>query len=230
MAVGFDAFTSIAITTATLTATHTPVGTPKSVLIYVVGNSSNANGLGTVDYGGTTVPIVGSSPVINAGEGGNVYSYFLGSGIPAGAQTVTINTAAVGASSKFAGIITLTALQNTTINSIKTLSSNTITSPMLTLTLSGSASFCSIGFWSGLNAVGDTSPPNSWTNRVENDFGNQIGGIYTYNTIGTVDVNSAGYVSTGGDDAAMMAISITELPAPAGAAVNEVSDFMFAMS
>ena len=45
MTVALDVYTPIAITTAPLVATHTPVGTPKAVLIYVVGNSPNANRL-----------------------------------------------------------------------------------------------------------------------------------------------------------------------------------------
>lgn len=229
MAVNFDAYTAIGITTAPLVATHTPVSTPRAVLIYVIGNSSNANGMGTVDYGGTNIPIVGSAPVINAGEGGNVYSYFLGNGIPTGAQTVTISTANVGASAKIAGIITLTALQNTTINCIKTLSSNNISNPIVTLTLSGSSSFCSIGFWSGQNDPTGVTPFPAWTSRDEQDFGNTVGAVYTFNTIGTIDVNSAGWLQSG-DDAAMMAISITEIPSGVVTVQEQESSFTFSMA
>lgn len=213
-AVAFDAFTSISQTTGDMTTTHTPVSTPKAAIVYIVTNGVNVTVSG-VTYGGVAMTQCTNSPVSNVtGELGSSHCYFLGSGIPTGAQTVSIDML-LGTEVSVAGIVTLTAARDTSVVTTTTVLSDSTAVTTNTLSLGGVSSFCMTGFWSGLNAVTNITPLTSWNSRFENDFGNQTAGIYTYDTIGTADV-SAGYSNSGSDDAAMHAIAVRENAAAGG--------------
>jgi hypothetical protein len=75
--------------------THTPVGTPRGVLIFVYHASDGAANVETVTsvtYGGVAVPAVsGGAAADTITEPGRCTAYFLGSGIPTGAQSVVVN-------------------------------------------------------------------------------------------------------------------------------------------
>jgi len=72
--------------------THTPTGTPRGVLILIFGGVSFANPVTSVTYGGVDVPNISASYAADtATEPGFVTAYFLGAGIPTGAQTVVVN-------------------------------------------------------------------------------------------------------------------------------------------
>ena len=90
MAVAYDAVAipSLALYTATFSWTHTPVGTPKGVAVIVVQEGSTDQVSG-VTYGGVALTRV-RSDVRTATEPGRVYIYFLGSGVPTGAQAVQV--------------------------------------------------------------------------------------------------------------------------------------------
>ena len=71
--------------------THTPVGTPRGVFVGIAVNSgSGQDTIVSVTYGGTAMTRVGRA-VHSTGETGQAYMYFLGSNIPTGAQTVSID-------------------------------------------------------------------------------------------------------------------------------------------
>ncbi len=76
---------------SSFTWTHTPVGTPRGVLIFVFSISATAQDTG-VTYGGTTVPLATNAEANDtATEPGTVRTYFLGSGIPTGAKSVVVS-------------------------------------------------------------------------------------------------------------------------------------------
>ncbi len=206
MAIAFDAFTSSNGGTGDYSFSHTPVGTPKGVIVEVV-----VNGLvGTVSgvtYGGTAMTEVANSPASNTtGELGGCHCFFLGSGITAGAQTVAVDML-LGTEVSIAGCVTLTANNNTSVVTTAKVESNSLQDPSTTLSLGAVTSFCMIGAWSGIGNLTMT-PLTNWTDRFEFDFGNQNALIYTYNTIGSTDV-TAGYTA-GSDDFAMHAIAVRE--------------------
>lgn len=76
-------------TTTPATFTHTPNGTPRGVLVFVEHGTPSTDIVTSVTYGGVTMTRVGIAQDA-AGEPGAVYAYFLGKGIPTGAQTVSI--------------------------------------------------------------------------------------------------------------------------------------------
>jgi len=99
MAVAYDATseshtgTTGSVSQASFTWNHTPVGTPRGVLIYVINSGpTSADNVTSVTYGGTAVPAVtGGAAVDTATEPGRAAAYFLGSGIPTGVQAVVVN-------------------------------------------------------------------------------------------------------------------------------------------
>lgn len=69
--------------------THTPVGTPKGILVFSV-DIAAAVLTTAMSYGGVALSAVASgSAVRTSGEVQAITAWFLGSGIPTGAQTVT---------------------------------------------------------------------------------------------------------------------------------------------
>lgn len=207
MAVAFDAFSNVAAGTGTLSWTHTPVGTPRGVKVDIVENGGT-NGVSGVTYGGVAMELV----AVNAktsGEAGTVITYFLGSNIPAGAQTVSVTVS--DAVSKRAGATTVTAATNTCWVSVDiSIASDSIANPSSTLNLLGKTCFVSVAGHSGQNAATGTGQSSGWTNRLEHGFGAQTGVWYSYNTISTANV-AVGWTQTA-DDAVMVAMAITEAP------------------
>jgi hypothetical protein len=206
----FDAVSNVAAGTGNLSWTHTPVGTPRAVIVFIVQTGAGTDQVTSVTYGGTSMTEVSGSPNLHAaGETGAVYAYFLGSAIPTGAQTVTVNVS--GAASKRAVAYTLTANADTEIvDSDGTINSSFLSNPSRTLSLSGRTSWAGIGFYSGQNAVGSITPLGSWTGDLEHSFGGiQVAGWYQFNTIGSSDV-TAGWTQAA-DDAVMIGVAVSEV-------------------
>lgn len=109
-----DAFTESSFTTTSPhTFDHTPVGTPKGVLVMIAGFESADSISGGVTYGGQAMARI-TNAVDSAGEPGATYIYFLGTGIPTGVQTVSI-THSGSAALKDVVSLTVTATGDTSI-------------------------------------------------------------------------------------------------------------------
>lgn len=207
MAVAFDAFSTIGQTTGDMSFTHTPVGAPKGIIVYIVTNGVNITVSG-VTYGGVAMTQAANSPVTNVtGELGSTHCYFLGSSIPTGAQTVSIDML-LGTEVSFAGCVSVTASNDTSVVTTGTVLNDNLLNPSVTLSLGGVTSFCMLGAWSGQNNPASLLPFTSWTSRATVDFGVESGCIFTYDTIGSTDV-AAGYTASA-DDVALHAIAIRE--------------------
>lgn len=210
MAVAFDAFTANANQTGDHNFTHTPVGTPKAVIVWVVEQTTTADHIAGITYGGVSMTEVSGSPnILSSGETGAVYCYFLGSSIPTGAQSVSVDTTAT--SNYITYCVTLTAATSATQvkDSDGTINSTSQANPSVTLSLGGLTSFAALALHSGQQAVTGITPLTSWTSRSETDRGAQQAACYTFNTIGTSDV-TAGWTQTA-DDACAVCIAVTEL-------------------
>src|SRR5688572_13669586 len=114
MAIAFDAASNVAAGNGTLSWTHTPVGTPKGVLV-LIASASLTDQVAAATYGGTAMTELADSPLLQTvgDEGGSVYGYFLGSSVPTGAQTVEVTV--TGAASKRAVAVTVTAAGDTAV-------------------------------------------------------------------------------------------------------------------
>jgi hypothetical protein len=117
MAVAFDAVSEDPATgyrtSSSASFTHTPSGTPKGVLIFVVRQGGSIDDITSVTYGGVTVPAVsGGLAADTTGELGLCKAFFLGTGVPTGAQTVAVS---YGANAHYVVCITVTASLDTEI-------------------------------------------------------------------------------------------------------------------
>src|SRR4026208_2554961 len=103
MAIAHDAATQSSSWTTTpdpFTFSHTPVGTPRGVIVMITINAeSGLDHITGVTYGGVAMArVTNGFAQDTVTEPGSSYLYFLGSGIPTGTQTVSIDhTAASGA-------------------------------------------------------------------------------------------------------------------------------------
>lgn len=94
--------------------THTPVGTPKGVLVFVFAVSAT-NPVTGVTYGGTALGAVSSGEAVDTGgEAGNCKAYFLGSSVPTGAQSIVVSRTN-NATVMYAVAITVTAGGDTAV-------------------------------------------------------------------------------------------------------------------
>lgn len=190
MAVDYDA---ISVRTSTSVSnpswTHTPVGTPRGIIVYVMTNTATDE-IGSVTYGGVAMAELASSHY----GGPNpttwfVHAFFLGSGIPTGAQTVVVTKASGNNIVGYA--VSVTAASDTVIVDEQQLGKaggggggGDLTG---TLTLGGVSCFCLEG-WADNNAnVSRVTPLTGWTSRDEQDV-SPVVGCYTYDTVGTADV------------------------------------------
>lgn len=98
MAVAHDASseshtgTTGSISEASFSWTHTPVGTPKGVLVFEIQSSVFSENTATgITYGGIALTeVTNSKSTDSATEQGYTKAWFLGSSIPTGAQTVEV--------------------------------------------------------------------------------------------------------------------------------------------
>jgi hypothetical protein len=193
--------------------THTPVGTPRAVIVQITQTGgTGADQVVSVTYGGAAMTEVATcSPNRKtASESWATYTYFLGSSIPTGAQTVSVDVSATGA--KRGSSITLTATTDTeVVDCDGTINSDSVTDPSVTLSLGGRTSFVALAAGSGEDDPASTAPLTNWTDHEEADHGVLLSLRYTYDIISTADV-TAGWTQTT-DDAVAIAIAVSEVVA-----------------
>lgn len=175
MAVAFDADSNVASSTGNLEWTHTPVGTPKGVAVLVLQPGPQTPGFGEdqvsgVTYGGVAMTRVLAAQLTTGGEQGVVYLYFLGSGIPTGAQTVkvTVKTTAGPAAPKRATATTLTATNNTEAVASGSQILDSTANPSVSLSVpEGKEAFVIGGLCSGHESAANVTPNGSYTQILE---------------------------------------------------------------
>jgi hypothetical protein len=225
--VAFDAWNNGDAGTTTLSWTHTPVGTPRGIIVQVT-NVESADQVTTATYGGVSMTEASCSPVLNADAGVDdpmsVATFFLGSSIPTGAQTVVVNVS--GSGQKRSASIILTASADTEMVDCEAVNSDSTASPSVTLSLGGRTSFATLHAMTGRTATTQTTALTNWHGDDEAgatqgppgdevDLGTVTALYYTYDIVGTTDI-TAGYTAGSADDVAMIAIAVAQVP---GAAV-----------
>lgn len=107
MAVGYDATSVATQGTGNLSFTHTPSGTPRGVVVLVSQGGTITDEVSGVTYGGVAMARIQFVTRTSADIPEAVYIYFLGAGVPTGAQTVVVTVS--GATLKQAVAATQTA-------------------------------------------------------------------------------------------------------------------------
>lgn len=220
MSVALDAVTKQAsnFSSADSNFTHTPSGTPRGVLLFITTMTGSADEIDSTDvtYGGVAMSLVGTY-ADTAGEPCRVHAYFLGSGIPTGAQTVHMGVTAGATLSKRGYCITLTAAADTAVED-ENGTSGDIDDPSVALTTGASTeTWVAALIMSGLAAPTSITAGSGFTKNatLEHDHGANC------STVETIDTNDAGggltvgFTTTAADDVAMIAVAIKEVGAQA---------------
>lgn len=170
MAIAHDTETLTATSTVTWATNHTPIGTPRGVVVVISANITT-NNLGAVTYGGVAMtPIVSA---VDTSEAGRIDIYFLGSGIPTGTQSVSIAFTGAGGT-KRAEIYTMTAAADTIVDTSNFVNTTTAANPSLTLNTTAGVPTCIYyGLWSGNAAVVTTVEAGS-IHVAGHDYGNFV--------------------------------------------------------
>lgn len=194
MAVAFDVRTrstggSNSFDNGPITFSHTPVGTPRGVVV-LIGMEAGVDQITSVTYGGVTMARL-RNDVRTTAEAGQVYSYFLGSGIPTGVQNVTVN--ATAASNDWAAVCwTFTAAANTVAISNGAVAVSASTNPSLSITPTAQAAIV-YALWSGLAATIITAQAGS-THQFGNDLGADVV-MFSDKTVGAGGATTMGYTA-----------------------------------
>lgn len=200
--------------------THTPVGTPRGIWVGIAVNNEAADSITAVTYGGVTMTETSNSPLLNAdlNEQAVVYSYFLGSSIPTGAQTVAITSSA---GTVWAACVSVTASADTEIVTTNTINLDAVTGTQSdTIALSSRTCFVTQVAWSGGDANTACTALSGWTLRNDRDYTNQTAYHYTYDTIGSSDV-TFGVVHNVTNGISIIAAAISEVVGGGGSIVGK---------
>ncbi len=198
-------------TASPATATHTPGAAPDAVAV-VIANNGTVDDLinGVVSYGGVTMTRVLSFTITS--EPGRMYVYFLGSGVPSGAQTVSI--AHTGTSNvKWAATVTFTGTDDMEVVDSDAGSGTSAISVTLD---SGDRVAVRVGIgFSASNSPGNITPISGYTFAQDHDFGPESGALVIQTTPADGDV-AIGYTGQALEHG-LTAIAVTEvLAGPTG--------------
>lgn len=213
MTVAFDAQSALNTFTVTNSFTHTPVGTPKGVLVLISENVGVTDVISTVTYGTAGLTQIAYFAGTGFAEPGGVYIFFAGGpSLPTGAQTVSI-TVTSGTTVKVAWCITVTALQPTTDwCAVGTVGNTSLANPSITLKTGGDfAGFCAACIMSGQAAPGNITAGTNFTLlTATTDFGAQSAVAERAN--GITGANAVAAFTATADDVMMAAVAVTETP------------------
>jgi hypothetical protein len=193
---------------ASFTWTHTPVGTPRGVLVFVYTISATQTVTG-VTYGGVAMtPVSGGAAADIATEPGRVDVYFLGSSIPTGAKSVVVsrtNNSVV----MYATAITQTAAGDTEVAGVSILQNDqALAQQSISDGSTGVNSVRYAGAYSGLAA-----PPTVGANStlLQNiDLGN-FGASTVRETTAGQGARLVGFTAAS-DDVAAVHLAVREIP------------------
>jgi hypothetical protein len=206
VAVAYDA-NSTANGTTSISWTHTPVGTPAGVYVFVshcgttATNGTNSNDVTGVTYGGIPMTLVQSRTGDGTNLVGMVACYFLGLAVPSGAQTIVVTG---GSTSKYCFAKTVTAAtRNTKIQNSSTIATTSYTKNTTvnagTISKSGVSCLQDTVVLNSQTAVGRSSPLTSPAYSVdgthERDWGVTLTGVYRLTAVNTTDTQT-GFIGT----------------------------------
>lgn len=206
MTLAYDAQSNSTLGTGTLSWTHTPSGTPAGALVQIIQDGSSAHQITGVTYGGTAM--TASTDVQNTLTAGRVYTYFLGSSVPTGAQTVEVTVS--GSSLKVAGCVTVTGAYDIRISDTST-TQGTLANPTVTVTVgTGITGYVVAALHSAESVGGDLSVGSGTTQVLEQDFGAQHAGMLRRNSTDTAGDVTVGWTDAVAEDSAIVGVVLSE--------------------
>lgn len=212
MSVAFDAATKSAQFTADTTFSHTPVGTPRGVVVFIAQQTLSNDQVDSVTYGGVSLTrATNGFAQDTAVEPCAAYGYFLGSGIPTGTQTVAINE--TGGSPKIAWAVTLTAASDTAIEDSGVTQGDQANPAVALSTGAGVETWVGAVLATGIGFSANVDPGASYTLVEFHDFGANGAALERITTNNAGGGVTADFVASS-DDVAMVALAIKETALP----------------
>lgn len=198
------------------TWTHTPTGTPKGVVVAITQPLGSTDEVSAVTYGGVALSRVRSTARTTT-EAMRVYLYFLGSGIPTGAQTVSVTSTGTTAKQGHCFTMTTTDGSDTVVDADNGSDLGIIANPSLTVTHSGTLNSW-VGY--GIHGYGGAAVPNLTASAARQanltlGFGHDPGAATaeTYYRTGAAAASSStyGYTTLASDDQVIAALVVKPL-------------------
>lgn len=211
MAIAFDAASELERTGTSDPAefTHTPVGTPRGVYVSVVHGTDATDYASTVTYGGVAMTrIVRASD--ETGEPGAAELWFLGSGIPTGAQTVSVDLTSATTVDIHIVCITVTASADTEVVDFDSTSEDQA-NPSLTLQYSGRTCLAVGALYDGIAAPANFTENGNCTRVHDRDLGAFVSVVMRQTTPGSADFTIGGTATS--QSCAFVAIAASEVQA-----------------
>lgn len=218
MAVAFDAAseshtgTTDATSVATHSWTHTPVGTPRGIVVFTINRNTSNDIVTGVTYGGVSMTAVtGGFAADTAGEVGATKAWFLGASIPTGAQTVEI-TRTNNTNGTYGVAFSVTASADTEIKGSPVLIQEDSTIGVVAV---DSGADTAIRF-AAVMAGGSSAPgPGTGSTAGPNiDFGTRVHDSAYETTPGSGSRN-VGFATVASDDCALVAVAVGEVASAA---------------
>jgi hypothetical protein len=206
MAVTYDAVSSSGEENDDLSWTHSPIGVPKGIIVFVTQRGNSNDQISAVTYGSLAMSRV-TYTVDTAGEQSATHAYFVGASIPTGGQTVAIGT--TDQTRRVAVAVSLTANSDTTVNTSDTTGENQENPAVTLATGAGVECFCAGALHYG--KTGSGTPQLGYTVLYEHDYGI---GSESASFIRRTSNSTGGDVSLGWtastDDVSAVGLAITE--------------------
>lgn len=209
MAIAFDKVTGLGNGTTGLSVLHTPIGTPRGALVLVVQDAGATDEVTSVTYGASAMSAVALSPNLHTTglEDGVLYGYFLGSSVPTGAQTVTVNVNGTG-STKVGWVATVTAAADTSVEDTSILDSGGVANPSVVLDIASDSWIAAI-IHSGQGTTGSVTEGTDYTNQSKFDFGAAVAQMVYRTNIATAGAITVDW-TVASEEAGILAVAIKE--------------------
>jgi hypothetical protein len=211
VAIAFDAASEFERTGTTdpQTWTHTPTGTPRGVAVAIVHGTSTTDHVSTVTYGGVALTEVVRATDATT-ELGAAEWWYVGSGIPTGAQTVSVDLASATGDDIHFVCITFTAGANTEVVDFDSVLDN-VANPSVTLQYGGRTCMAVGALYGGGAAPTSFTPNGNCVTVHDVDQGNFYSEVIRQSSPGSSDFAIGGTASS--DDVAFAAMAVAEVHA-----------------
>lgn len=195
--------------------THTPVGTPRAIVVFIAHETTATDIVVSVTYGGVTMTRIGRESD-TTGEVGAGYCYFLGSAIPVGAQSVSVDRTEA-TTIVWVGCTSWTASRDVGVVEARgtNLGGTNVKGVFLgPFDYGGRSCVGMIGGWSGYGTVTDFLDLSGFTRGNDHDFGVSIG-VSSYETAPDKSSKYLGYNAVDSlSGQAIIAFTMSETYAP----------------
>ncbi len=212
MAVAYDAFTASGDYYATpdpATLSHTPSGTPRGVVVWIVHVADFTDDVTAVTYGGTSMTKLGFASPGDSGEDVGVSCWFLGSSVPTGTQTVSVDHDGSGGR-KRTYVATLTAAADTEATAHGGASNTASTAAQVTLDSSTTTTVKLAALATGRGVLGQVDPITGMTELVEHDLGSLVTAA-VYRTTPGSGSETVGWTLSANDEWAVYGVAVGEV-------------------